>query len=255
MPEEDISRDVKEHKEEPESNLSEEAESRGISKKIWLLLIAAAVVGIYIWIEFLSPVERPPTEVVPPPIPKAVAPESVELSQTEKITPPASEIKETSDIKPVTQPEIKYAVQIGTYIYKSSMDTVLKELKEKGFSPYEKVGISEIASYRVDVGEFQNAHEVRNIVKKLVDNNIEVKFKIKSKGLYTLSAGSFYDKSKGEEFKDKLIGKGYPARISTEKGKKRVYILRAGEFKDRAEAEKTRTALSGKGINSIIVKY
>ena len=83
---------------------------------------------------------------------------------------------------------------------------------------------------------------------------VELNKEVVSKGLYTLSAGDFFSRPHAEEFKNKLIEKGYPARFSEIKGKKKVYILRIGNFKNYKEAKEMLTNLSDKGINSIIVK-
>ncbi len=244
--------------EELEKDLLKNAKlSGGSSKKIGISILILLVIaaGGYIGIKYLPSLKKPPAEEIvtppPPPIEK-----KAEIPPVEKAVPPPPppEVKEAPPVS--SRPsEKKYTVQIGTYVLKSSLDTVSQEVKEKGFTPIEMRGTSNIASYRVEVGEFQNAEEVRNIVKKLIGRDIEVKFKIVSKGIYTLSAGIFFDKNRAEDFKDKLIEKGYPAKVSDETGKKKVYILRAGDFKEYKEAKETRAKLMDKGINCIIVKH
>lgn len=237
-----------------EKDLLNKAKAPGGSKKVVVILLLVVIVlgGVFVGIKYLPSSKKPAEEVAvaPPPPKKEVLP------HVEKAPPPPPpEVKEAPVVEAPPPPsEKKYTVQVGTYIYKSSMDAVSKDIKGKGFTPSEKRGVSEIPAYQVDVGEFQNAEEVRNIVKKLVTNDIEVKFKIISAGLYTLSAGVFHDKQRAEEFKNKLVEKGYPANVSEEKKKRKVYILRMGDFKDYKEAKETRLKLADKGINSIVVK-
>ena len=249
MPEEKM-----EDLEDFEKDLLKKAKVPGGSKKTVVFLLIAVIVlgGVYIGIKYL-PSKKPVEKVaVPPPPPKEEVLPPVEMAPP----PPPPEVVEEAPVVEAlpSPPEGKYTVQIGTYIFKKSMDYVSTEMKNKGFTPSEKRGLSEITFYQVDVGEFQNAEEVRNIVKKLVKNDIEVKFKIVSAGLYTLSAGVFHDKQRAEEFKNALVEKGYPANIVEEKIKKKVYILRIGNFKDYKEAKDTRIKLADKGINSIVVK-
>lgn len=245
--------------EELEKELLKDAKfSNGGSKKIAVILLILIIVagGGYIGIKYLPLLKKPPAEeVVAPPPPPPVA-KKVEAPPEEKaVTPaPPPEVKEAPSAPPAPS-EKKYAVQIGTYVLKSSLNAASREMKEKGFKPLETRGTSNIASYRVEVGEFQNAEEVRNIVKKLIERDIEVKFRIVSKGIYTLSAGVFFDKKRAEDFRDKLIEKGYPAKVSEETWKRKVYILRGGDFKDYKEAKETRAKLMDKGINSIIVRF
>src|SRR3972149_3644380 len=220
-----------------EKDLLNKAKASGGPKKIVVILLLVVIVlgGVFVGIKYLPSLKKPAEEVA--------------------VAPPPPEVKEAPVVEAPPPPsERKYTVQVGTYIYKSSMDAVSKEIKEKGFTPSEKRGVSEIPAYQVDVGEFQNAEEVRNIVKKLVTNDIEVKFKIISAGLYTLSAGVFHDKQRAEEFKNTLVEKGYPANVIEEKKKRKVYIIRMGDFKDYKEAKDIRIKLADKGINSIVVK-
>jgi cell division protein FtsN len=250
--------------EELEKDLLKSTKSSGGGSKrlaIILLIVVIVAAGGYVGIKYLPSLKKPPAEEVaappapPPPPPPPVAKEIEAPPEKKAVTPvPVPEVKEAPAV-PAAPSEKKYTVQIGTYVLKSSLDTVSKEVKEKGFTPLEMRGTSNIASYRVEVGEFQNAEEVRNIVKKLIGNDIEVKFKIVSKGIYTLSAGIFYDKKRADDFNDKLIEKGYPAKISDKKGETKVYILRIGDFKEYKEAKETRAKLMDKGINSIIVKH
>ncbi|MBI3601158.1 MAG: SPOR domain-containing protein [Nitrospinae bacterium] len=245
--------------EELEKDLLKSAKSSGGgSKKLAIILLIVIIIagGGYVGIKYLPSLKKPPAEEVAAPPAAPPAAKRAEAPPEEKaVTPaPAPKIKEAPAV-PAAPSEKKYTVQIGTYVLKSSLDAASKEVKEKGFTPFEIRGTSNIASYRVEVGEFQNAEEVRNIVKKLIGRDIEVKFKIVSKGIYTLSAGIFYDKNRADEFKDKLIEKGYPAKVSDEKGKKKVYILRLGDFKEYKEAKETRAKLMDKGINCIIVKH
>ncbi|MBI4379214.1 MAG: SPOR domain-containing protein [Nitrospinae bacterium] len=277
MAEEKISEDL----EDIEKDLLKEAKTTGGSKRLPILLLILLVIaaGGYIITNYLpleeetveeggepprpqkipkekpTPVESPDKSMVMPPSQPQTLKEKVDLPSPEKAATHPPELKKVPVIEssPSSPSEKKYTVQIGTYVLKRSLDTVLKEVKQKGFTPYEKTGISEITSYRVNVGEFQNADEMRDIVKKLIGNDIEVKFKIVSDGIYTLSAGMFYNKKRAKDFRDKLIEKGYPAKISEEKGKRRVYILRVGDYKDHKEAEDARASLSAKGIDSIIV--
>ncbi|HAP68050.1 MAG TPA: hypothetical protein DCQ99_09855 [Nitrospinae bacterium] len=237
-----------------EKELLNKAEAAGGSKKkaVMLLVVIIILGGVFVGIKYLSSFKKPAekVEIVQPP----PAPEKEVLTVEETPSPPPPEVKEAPVVEAPPPSEKKYTVQVGTYIYKSSMDAVLKDIREKGFTPFEKRGISEISAYQVDVGEFQNAEEVRNIVKKLVTNDIEVKFKIISPGLYTLSAGVFYDKQRAEEFKNTLVEKGYPANVVEEKKKRKVYILRMGDFDDYKGAKDTSSTLADKGINSIVVK-
>lgn len=256
-----MEREKRDDLEKIEDDLNSEEEDSNKPKRLGIILLILIIIGgaAYIGIEYLPSLKEPPEEVAtpPPPQPQPVVPEKkAELPSSETVSLPSPEVKKSPVVVEETPPlpEKKYAVQIGTYVFKHNMDMLLKELKEKGFKPYENTGISEIKSYRVEVGEFQDAQEVRNIVKKLIGNDIEVKFKVVSKGLYTLSAGDFFSRPHAEEFKNKLIEKGYPARFSEIKEKKKVYILRIGNFKNYKEAKEMLTNLSDKGINSIIVK-
>lgn len=238
-----------------EKDLLNKAKASGGSKKIVVILLLVVIVlgGLFVGIKYLPSSKKPVEEVAvaPPPPKKEVLPPVEEAPP-----PPPPEVEEEAPVVEAPPPpqEKNYTVQVGTYIYKSSMDAVSKEIKEKGFTPSEIRGASEIPAYQVDVGEFQNAEEVRNIVKKLVTDDIEVKFKIISAGLYTLSAGVFYDKQRAEEFKNTLVDKGYPAIVIEEKKKRKVYILRMGDFENYKEAKDTRIKLADKGINSIVVK-
>jgi cell division protein FtsN len=239
-----------------EKDLLNKAKAPGGSKKtvVILLLVVIALGGAFVGVKYFQSSKKPVEKVAvaPPPPPKKEALPPVEKAPP----PPPPEVKEAPVVEaPPPSAEGKYTVQVGTYIYKSSMDAVSKDIREKGFTPSEKRGVSLIPAYQVDVGEFQDAEEVRNIVKKLVTNDIEVKFKIVSPGLYTLSAGVFHDKQKAEDFKNTLVEKGYPANVVEEKKKRKVYILRMGNFEDYKEAKDTRLKLADKGINSIVVKF
>jgi len=237
-----------------EKELLNKAEAPGGSKKkaVMFLVVVIILGGVFVGIKYLSLLKKPAEKVEivqPSALIKEVLPPIEEAP-----SPPLPEVKETPIVEAPPPSEKKYTVQVGTYIYKSSMDAVSKDIREKGFSPSEKMGVSLIPTYQVDVGEFQNAEEVRNIVKKLVTNDIEVKFKIISPGLYTLSAGVFHDKQRAEEFKNALVEKGYPAKAVEEKKKRKVYILRMGDFDDYKGAKDTSSTLADKGINSIVVK-
>ncbi len=192
--------------------------------------------------------------------PKAKTP-----SKTKNITPPTA-IKEvrkspktekvSSSLKPKSSPKkiptpakretSRFFIQAGAFSVKKNADSLLNQLKVKGFSPSIQTRSQNLNQHVVTVGNFANTKAGDSILKELANKGFNASF-YKAKNSFRLKIGQFNSLKDAQKLQDHLSLKGFLSESHRANLPVKTYIVQLGVFPNREKALLTQEKLARKG--------
>ena len=193
--------------------------------------------------------------------PKAKTP-----SKSKNITPPTAikEVKKSPKTKKVSQSpkpksspkkipspakneSSKFFIQAGAFSVKKNADSLLNQLKVKGFSPSIQARSQNLNQHVITVGNFANRKAGDSILKELASKGFNASFYKNSNNSFSLKVGQFQNLKDAQKLQDRLSLKGFLSDSHKANAPAKTYIVQLGVFSNREKALLTQEKLARKG--------
>ncbi len=198
---------------------------------------------------FLTPPKtksiKPPTKV------KEVkkAPEIVKASSSSK---PKSSPKK---IAPVAKSESsKFYIQAGAFGVRKNAESLLKQLKGKGFSPSIQTRSKKSNQHIVTVGNFTNKKGGDGTLKELTSKGFSASYYKASKNSFSLKVGQFSNVKDAQKAQDRLSLKGFLSESHKADVPVKTYMVQLGIFPNREKARLTQEKLARAGFPKTFIR-
>lgn len=198
---------------------------------------------------FLTPPKSknttPPTKV------KEVkkAPRVVKASSSPK---PKSSPKK---ITPVAKSESsKFYIQAGAFGVRKNAESLLKQLKDKGFSPSIQTRSKKSNQHIVTVGSYANKKAGGDTLKELTAKGFNASYFKTSKNSFSLKVGQFSNLKDTQKVQDRLSLKGFLSESHKADVPVKTYMVQLGVFPNREKARLTQEKLARAGFPKTFIR-
>ncbi len=198
---------------------------------------------------FLTP---PKTKSTPPMAKNTKSP--AKIQQTKKTTrvdkvPTSTKPKSISKNTPsVTKSESsRFYIQAGAFDARKNAESLLKQLRRKGFSPSIQTRSKKSNRHVVTVGSFASKKVGGGTLKKLTRNGFDASYYKNSKNSFSLKVGQFKNLQDAQKAQDRLSIKGFLSESHKADVPVKTYMVQLGVFPDREKARLTQEKLARAG--------
>jgi cell division septation protein DedD len=213
------------------------------------------------------------------PIPQSV--ESTKLLENPFLTPPktksikpptkAREVKKTPTIvKPLSSPKSKtrpreitpiaknenskFYIQAGAFGVRKNAESLLKQLKRNGFSPFIHTLSKNSIQHVVTVGSFANKKTGNKTLKELTGKGFNASYYKTSKNFFSLKVGQFINLKDAQNAQERLSLKGFLSESYKADLPTKTYMVQIGVFPNREKARLTQEKLTRAGFPKTFIR-
>ena len=210
---------------------------------------------------FLTPPKTknsaPKTKSTTPKI-KSTTPKSKEVKKAPRIVKASTSPKPKSSPKktaPVTKIESsKFYIQAGAFGVQKNAETLLKQLKGKGFSPSIQTRTKKANQHIVTVGSFTNKKAGKDTLKELTSKGFNASYYKKSNNNLTLKVGQYRNFKDAQKTQDRLSIKGFLSESHKANVPVKTYMVQLGVFPNREKARLTPEKLARAGFPKTFIR-
>jgi cell division protein FtsN len=207
------------------------------------------------------------------PIPQSVS--STKPLQNPFLTPPktksnnpptkAKEVKKAPKIvKALSSPKkiiptaksesSKFYIQAGAFGVQKNAESLLKQLKVKGFSPIIQKRSKNSTQHVITVGSFTNKKAGDKTLKELTSKGFNTSYYMTSNNFYSLKVGQFSNLNDAIKVQDRLSSKGFLSKLHKADVTVKTYIVQLGVFPNRVKARLTQEKLARAGFSKTFIR-
>ena len=189
---------------------------------------------------------------ITPPKTKSTTPSTTirEVKKSAKIEKIFPSPKPKSIPKKITSPtkneNSRFFIQAGAFSVKKNADSLLNQLKVKGFSPSIQTRSQNLNQHVVTVGNFVDTKAGDSILKELANKGFNASF-YKANNSFRLKIGQFNNPKDAQKLQDHLSLKGFLSESHRANLPVKTYIVQLGVFPNREKALLTQEKLARKG--------
>ena len=241
---------------ETSTNNSETAEER-LAKQVPVVEDGSSRSNIPIpqSINSTKPLENP---FLTPPKAKSTKPPVKEVKKAPKIVKASSSPKpklSPKKIAPSVKSETsKFYIQAGAFGVRKNAESLLKQLKGKGFSPSIQTRSNKSNQHVVTVGSFATKKAGDNTLKELTGKGFNASYFKTSKNVFSLKVGQFSNLKDAQKAQDRLSLKGFLSESHKVDVTVKTYIVQLGIFSNRVKARLTQEKLALAGFSKTFVR-
>jgi cell division protein FtsN len=198
---------------------------------------------------FLTP---PKTKSIKPPT------KNKEVKRAPKI------VKALSSLGPKSRPEkfipnaksdsSKFHIQAGAFGVRKNAESLLKQLKGKGFSPSIQTRSKNSNQHIVTVGSFINKKAGDKTLKELTGKGFNASYYKSSKSSFSLKVGQFSNLNDAQKAQDRLSLKGFLSESHKVDVSAKTYMVQLGVFPNREKARLTQKKLARSGFLKTFIR-
>lgn len=198
---------------------------------------------------FLTPPKaksiKPPTKI------KEVkrAPKIVKASSRPKPKPSPKKIETIAKSE-----NSKFYIQAGAFGVRENAESLLKQLKSKGFSPSIQTRSKKSNQHVVTVGSFSNKKAGDNTLKELTGKGFNASYFKTSKKSFSLKVGQFSNLKDAQKVQDRLSLKGFLSESHKADVAAKTYMVQLGVFPNREKARLTQEKLARAGFSKTFLR-
>ena len=207
------------------------------------------------------PVKKAPP---PPPVTKAkVDPPKIKAPPVKKAPPPPPPAAKTV-VKPVSKPAPMttaslntaggdYSIQVGAYLFKSSLKDPMKKLVSMGYQPEINIIKRKVKMNRVLVGNFKSKQVAQAAIKDLSEESIKASLVKNQEGNWSAMTGAYFYKSAASKQKKYLEEFGYEVAIDQAKVLSNLQEVRVGSYPNEDAARGDLSRIKSAGLGGVVV--
>ena len=181
-----------------------------------------------------------------------------EIKKTPRANKIASSPKPKSSPKkivPVTKSEnSKFYIQAGAFGVRKNAESLLKQLKGKGFSPSIQTRSQKSNQHIVTIGNFANKKAGNETLKELTRKGFNASYYKNSKNSFSLKVGQFRNIKDAQKEQDRLSLKGFLSQSHKVNAPAQTYLVRLGVFPSREKARLTQEKLARAGFSKTLLR-
>ena len=179
-----------------------------------------------------------------------------------KKTIPEKQISTSHKLKPSTNKNLpikedrkaSFYIQAGAFGVKRNAEFLLKNIKEKGFSPSIKTRVQKSNKHILTVGKFTSTKDGDKILKKLSEKGINASIYKNASNSYSLKVGQFDNLKDTQKAQSNLKLKGFLSRSHKEDDLIKTYIVQLGVFPNLEKARLTKEKLAREGFSKTFLR-
>ena len=202
-----------------------------------------------------KPLENP---FLTPPKAKSTKPPVKEVKKAPKIVkassspnPKPSPKKIVPGVKSETS---KFYIQAGAFGVRKNAESLLKQLKGKGFSPSIQTRSNKTNQHVVTVGSFATKKAGDNTLKELTGKGFNASYFKTSKNVFSLKVGQFSNLKDAQKAQDRLSLKGFLSDSHNANVPVKTYMVQLGVFPNREKARLTQEKLARVGFSKTFIR-
>jgi cell division septation protein DedD len=195
-----------------------------------------------------------------PPKTKSIKPPT----KAEKVKKAPKVVKALSNLKPRSRPEkfaandksesSKFYIQAGAFGVRKNAESLLKQLKSKGFSPSIQTRSKNSNHHIITVGSFTNKKAGDKKLKELTDKGFNASYYKSSKNSFSLKVGQFSNLNDAQKAQDRLSLKGFLSESHKDDIPAKTYMVQLGVFPNREKARLTQKKLARSGFSKTFIR-
>jgi cell division septation protein DedD len=204
-----------------------------------------------------KPLENP---FLTPPKAKSTKPQT----KAKKVKKAPQVIKASSNPKPKSSPKkiapvaksenSKFYIQAGAFGIRKNAESLLKQLKGKGFSPSIQTRSKKSNQHIVTVGSFANKKAGDSTLKELTGKGFNASYYKNSKNSFSLKVGQFSNLIDAQKTQDRLSLKGFLSESHKADVPVKTYMVQLGVFPNREKARLTQEKLARTGFPKTFIR-
>lgn len=156
------------------------------------------------------------------------------------IKSPASTAKTKSDLDKISaatkNESSRFFVQVGAFGVKKNAEKLLKQLKDKGFSPAIQTRSQKFNRYVITVGNFRSSKASETTIKELASKGFNASLYKNTDKTFSLNIGQFKALVDAQKLQDRLSLKGFLSESRKADVPVKTYIVQMGVFPSREKA-------------------
>lgn len=190
---------------------------------------------------------------ITPPKTKSTTPSTTikEVKKSPKTKKVSQSPKPKSSPKKIPSPakneSSRFFIQAGAFSVKKNADSLLNQLKVKGFSPSIRTRSQNLNQHVITVGNFANRKAGDSILKELASKGFNASFYKNSNNSFSLKVGQFKSLTDAQKLQDRLSLKGFLFDSHRADAPVKTYIVQLGVFPNREKALLTQEKLARRG--------
>jgi cell division protein FtsN len=159
------------------------------------------------------------------------------------------------NITPITKSESsKFYIQAGAFGVQKNAESLLKQLKGKGFSPSIEIRSKKSNQYIVTVGSFANKKAGDNTLKKLTAKGFNALYYKTSKNSFSIKVGQFFNLKDAQKEQGRLSLKGFLSESHKADVITKTYMVQLGVFPNREKASLTQEKMFRAGFQKTFIR-
>jgi cell division protein FtsN len=185
-------------------------------------------------------------------------------TKTKKVKKTPEIVKPLSSSKPKPNQKIivptaksessKFYIQAGAFGVKKNAESLLKQLKSKGFSPTIQIRSKNSSQHVITVGSFTNKKAGDKTLKELTRKGFNTSYYMNSKNLFSLKVGQFSNPNDAQKVQDRLSLKGFLSESHKADVNVKTYMVQLGVFPNRIKARITQEKLARAGFSKTFIR-
>ncbi len=169
-------------------------------------------------------------------------------TQVDKVSTSAKPKSISKNTPSVTKSESsRFYIQAGAFGVRKNAESLVKQLKGKGFSPSIQTRSQKLNWHVVTVGSFTNKKAGSGTLKELTRNGFEASYYKSSKNSFNLKVGQFKNLQDAQKVQDRLSIKGFLSESHKANVPVKTYMVQLGVFPSREKARLTQEKLARAG--------
>ena len=148
----------------------------------------------------------------------------------------------------------KFYIQAGAFGVQKNAESLLKKLKDKGFSPIIQTRSKNSTQHIITVGSFTNKKDGDKTLKELTGKGFNTSYHMTSNNLFSLKVGQFSNLNDAQKAQERLSLKGFLSESHTADVTVKTYMVQLGVFPNRVKARLTQGKLARAGFSKTFIR-
>jgi cell division septation protein DedD len=185
-------------------------------------------------------------------------------AKAKKVKKSPETVKASSKPKPKSGPKkiaslaksenSKFHIQAGAFVVRKNAESLLKQLRGKGFSPFIQTRSKISNQHVVTVGSFTNKKAGVNTLKELTGKGFNASYYKTPKNSFSIKIGQFSNLKNAQKAQDRLSIKGILSESHKADVSAKTYMVHLGVFPNRERARLTQEKLTRAGFPKTFIR-
>lgn len=148
----------------------------------------------------------------------------------------------------------KFYIQAGAFGVRKNAESLLKQLKGKGFSPNIQTRSKNSNQHVITVGSFTNKKAGDRTLKELTNKGFNASYYKTSENFFSLKVGQFSNLNDAQKTQDSLSLKGFLSESHKADVIVKTYMVQLGVFPNREKARLTQEKMARAGFSKTFIR-